>query len=169
MQIAYITSDIPGEMNATLRGLADQLAGCNLRAVGAVQINIDADSDSLCDMDLILLPDGPRVCISQRLGAGSTGCRLDTGRLAEAVQASSERLQRGADIVIVNKFGGHEAEGRGFRDLIAMALVEEVPVVVGVTSEKLATFEEFAGPFASPLPCDVPALLAWCQSQTAEA
>ncbi|WP_157973515.1 DUF2478 domain-containing protein [Tropicimonas sp. IMCC34043] len=163
MQLAYILTDRPGERNATLRALAEALKASGLHAVGAVQL--ECDPDATCQMDLLLLPDGPQVCISQALGPGSTGCRLDPDRLEHVVQAADTRLADGADVVIVNKFGHHEAEGHGFRQLIAAAAEREVPVVVGLAGAQLADFLAFAGDLATRLPCDPAALAEWCRTE----
>ena len=76
------------------------------------------------------------------------------------------RLAAGADILIVNKFGSHEAEGLGFRDLIGTALANGVPVVVGVTPAKLSEFREFVGDLGEELPCDPKGLQEWVAAGT---
>ncbi|PRY21425.1 uncharacterized protein DUF2478 [Aliiruegeria haliotis] len=161
MRLAYITSDTPGQMNTTLRTLAETVSGQGRRVVGAVQVNSEPEGDELCDKTLLLLPEGPQICISQTLGPGSTGCRLDTDALARAVQHTAGQLDAGADLLIVNKFGSHEAEGRGFRDLIGTALAREIPVVVGVTSAKRDDFLQFAGDLGTQIECDVEQLTNW--------
>ena len=161
MKLAYTISDAPGQMNATLRGLADRLSAEGLRAVGAVQVNTDAAPDEPAAMDLVLLPDGPTVGISQRLGAGSSGCRLDPDALERAVQQTAERLAAGADVLIVNKFGAHEVDGRGFRELIGTALESGTPAIVGVTTAKLPAFRDFVGDLAVAVPCDADTLHDW--------
>ncbi|MFV0333173.1 MAG: DUF2478 domain-containing protein [Tropicimonas sp.] len=162
MRLAHIRSDLPGEMNRTLSALAEAMLADGARVVGAVQVDGNPGGDTPGDMDLQVLPDGPRICISQSLGSGSGGCRLNPERLEEVVQECSVRLAQGADLLIVNKFGGHEADGRGFRELIATALSEGVPVVIGVTAEKLSDYESFAGDLAEEVACDLAALRAWC-------
>ncbi|NDR56132.1 DUF2478 domain-containing protein [Aliiruegeria sabulilitoris] len=165
MRLAHTGSDIPGKMNETLRRLAEAMQAEGARVVGAVQVNREPDSEDVpCDMDLKLLPDGPHMCISQSLGPGSTGCRLDTEQLEAAVHECGQRLAKGADLFFVNKFGSHEAEGRGFRDLIGTALAEDVAVVVGVTEAKLDDFRAFSGDMAEELPCDFDILLEWCRA-----
>ncbi|MFD0981353.1 DUF2478 domain-containing protein [Tropicimonas aquimaris] len=163
MKLAYTMSDVPGRMNATLNWLASALQAEGMRPVGAVQINRDADTGSKCAMDLLILPDGPRVCISQTLGPGASGCRLDTGSLELSVQRAAERLAEGADVFIANKFGKHEGDGRGFRDLIATALMQDVPAVVGTTAANLPAFLDFAGGLAEEVACDGDTLLSWCR------
>jgi len=92
-----------------------------------------------------VLPDGPVIRISQSLGAGARGCRLDPEALEIAVAAAEARLAAGADLVIVNKFGKHEADGRGFRALIAEAVAAGVPVLVGVNARNAPCLAEFLG------------------------
>ena len=57
----------------------------------------------------------------------------------------------GARLLIVNKFGKHEAEGRGFRSLIAEALASGLPVLLGVNQMNMHSFQAFAGDMAEPL------------------
>ncbi|MDV7144407.1 DUF2478 domain-containing protein [Tropicimonas sp. TH_r6] len=167
MKLAHIRSETPGEINETLRALARHMNERGARVVGGVQVNRAATSaDAPSDMDLELLPDGKVIRISQRLGPGSSGCRLDPAQLETAVGICSGRLANGADLLIVNKFGAHEAEGRGFRDLIGQALAEDVPVVVGVASAKLPAFRDFVGDLSQELPCELDALRAWCLEET---
>jgi hypothetical protein len=108
-----------------------------------------------------VLPDGPRLRISQDLGAAARGCRLDPGALETSVALSARRLAEGADVLIVNKFGKHEAEGRGFRDLIAEAVGRGLPVLVGLNGRNLPAFQAFAADLAVELPPRVEALLDW--------
>ncbi len=164
MRLAHVRSDIPGELNRTLGALAEAMLASGARVVGAVQISITPERDTPCDIDLKLLPDGALIRISQSLGPGSSGCRLDPGRLEEAVQECAARLVGGADLLIVNRFGGSEAEGRGFRSLIAAALSDGIPVVVGVGTAQLADFERFAGDLGTEVPCDLAALRKWCEA-----
>lgn len=110
----------------------------------------------------------PRLRISQDLGRSARGCRLDPAALATAVGLVSAKLSKGADILIVNKFGKHEAEGRGFRGVIAEALSLGIPVLVGVNALNLPAFETFAEGMASGLPPAASALEAWICECTAK-
>jgi len=80
------------------------------------------------------------------------------------VAESEARLTAGCDLVIVNKFGKHEAEGRGFRGLIADALTAGVPVLVGVNHLNAARFQTFCEDVAEPVAPDDAALDAWLAS-----
>jgi hypothetical protein len=150
-----------GDTDLVLHKLAKDLALRGLRCRGTVQINSERAESGPCDMDVRVLPDGPVLRISQDLGPSARGCRLDPAALETAVGLVSASLAGGADVLIVNKFGKHEAEGRGFRAVIAEALALGMPVIVGVNGLNLTGFEEFAGGLACRLPPDCEALSAW--------
>ncbi|MEM6914412.1 MAG: DUF2478 domain-containing protein, partial [Pseudomonadota bacterium] len=102
--------------------------------------------------------------ISQDLGRGATGCRLDPAGLeAAAARVEADLVARRPDIVILNKFGKQEVDGRGFRPVIARAIEMEVPVLTGVGSFGFNAFQTFAGEFGQELPISEEAMLSWCQ------
>lgn len=161
MRIACTMAPGRGDTDLILFGLARQLAARGLRCCGTVQINTERPDAGPCDMDVQVLPDGPALRISQDLGRDSRGCRLDPQALETAVGLVASAMAEGADLLFVNKFGKHEAEGRGFREVIAAALTRDIPVIVGVNRQNLAAFEAFAGGLAVTLPPREAALLAW--------
>lgn len=161
MHLAYTMAPGRGDTDLILLRLATDLAGRGLVCCGTVQVNSERPDDGPCDMDVRVLPDGPTLRISQHLGRSARGCRLDPTALETAVGLVSARLAAGADVLVVNKFGKHEAEGRGFRALIADALALGVPVIVGVNALNLPAFEAFAGGLADRLPPDAAALAGW--------
>lgn len=161
MNIAYLMAPGPGDTDLILSKLAGQLAARGLRCCGAVQINTERRDAGPCDMDVMVLPEGPVLRISQDLGRAARGCRLDPAALETAVGLVSASLVQGADVLIVNKFGKHEVEGRGFREVIATALAMDIPVVVGLGALNLTAFEEFAGGLAIRLPPEEAALATW--------
>jgi nucleoside-triphosphatase THEP1 len=162
--LAFTMAPGRGDTDLLLEGLALQMAARGLRCCGTVQINTARADDRACDMDVRVLPDGPVLRISQDRGPGARGCRLDPGALETAVAMAARRLASGADLLIVNKFGKHEAEGRGFRDVIAEALSRDVPVLVGLNALNRAAFEAFADGQALSLPPDRRALAEWVVS-----
>ncbi len=167
MDLAYTMAPGRGDTDLILRKLATDLAARGLRCCGIVQINSERADSGPCDMDVQVLPDGAVLRISQDLGPSARGCRLDPAALETAVGLVTASLGRGADVLVVNKFGKHEAEGRGFRAVIAEALALGMPVIVGVNGLNLASFQTFAGGLASPLPPDSDALAAWVASAIA--
>ena len=156
MRLATITLPGRGETDRLLASVAARLQGQGVALAGAVQFNLDCGDE--CEMEVQVLPDGPVIGISQSLGPGSQGCRLDAGALEAAVAEVAARMA-GARLLIVNKFGKHEAEGRGFRGLIGSALEGGMPVLIGVNAMNMQAFQAFAGEMAEPVLPDT--LDAW--------
>jgi nucleoside-triphosphatase THEP1 len=161
MRIAYTMAPGRGDTDLLLAACAGNLQAKGLRVCGTVQINSDRDDCDPCDMDVRVLPNGPVLRISQSLGRGSRGCRLDPDALETAVALVAAQLADGADVLIINKFGKHEAEGRGFRDVIAEALFRDIPVIVGLNALNKPAFMTFTDGQAVPIEPDVAALLHW--------
>ena len=69
------------------------------------------------------------------------------------------------ELLIINKFGKMEGEGRGFRDLIARAAAEGVPVLIGVNGLNRDALADFLGMPPPLLPAEVGAILAWAAAQ----
>lgn len=161
MNIAYMMAPGRGDVDEILYRLAGRLASRRIRCSGTVQINTGQPDTGPCDMDVKVLPDGPVLRISQDLGRESRGCRLDPQALENAVGLVSASLAKKPNVLIVNKFGKHEAEGRGFREVIVDALLLDIPVVVGLNALNLPAFEAFSGGLAVRLVADEAAIADW--------
>lgn len=161
MKLAYVMSPSRGGTDPLLAEVAGYLTLRGLRLCGTVQVNTQRESSRHCDMDMMVLPDGPVFRISQNRGEMARGCRLDAGLLETAVAHVAGAVGGGADLMIVNKFGKHEAEGRGFRSVIAAALDRDMPVLVGLNALNREAFDRFAGGLAQELPADLGRLLDW--------
>lgn len=164
MRIAYTKAPGRGDTDLLLARFAAALMARGVRLAGTVQINSDPPCDGPCDMDVRVLPDGPVIRISQSLGPGARGCRLDPGALQGAVAHVEDAMRRGFDLMIINKFGKHEASGQGFRDVIAEAVAQDIPVLVGASSLNAEAFQSFAGGLAQAVEPDLDALLAWAEA-----
>lgn len=159
MMLAALCPDQTQDCDSALAALVDRLALEGRRPVGAVQL---PQAGEIRAMDLRLLPSGRVLRISQDLGAGAQSCQLDPGALEQAVALAEAALAAGpADLLVVNRFGRQEAEGRGFAALIGTALAADMPVIVGLSPKFRPAFEHFAGDLAQWLPADPMALLDW--------
>jgi hypothetical protein len=165
MRLAGITGQGRGTTDRLLAAVADRLTQDGIRLAGALRPAAPGVGSGHCDSDLWLLPEGPLARITQDLGSGSNACRMDAGAFEGAVGVVASRLRAGdVDLVILNKFGLSEAEGRGFRAVIAEALGRGVPVLTGVSDTHRAAFERFAESMSLHLPPEEDAILDWCRS-----
>ncbi len=161
MKLAYIMSHGRGQTDPRLAEVARNLMQRGVRLCGTIQVNTERGDGRHCDMDLMVLPEGPALRISQDRGRWARGCRLDAGSLETAVARVAGALDLGADLMIINKFGKHEAEGRGFRPVIAAALERDVPVLVGLNPLNREAFDTFAGGVATEVCGDPGGILEW--------
>ncbi|CUH64532.1 ABC-type molybdate transport system, ATPase component [Thalassovita gelatinovora] len=163
MNIAYTMAPGRGDTDLLLYQLAQTMLKQGRRPCGTVQINTGRENEGPCDMDVKVLPEGPIIRISQQLGHAAKGCRLDPNALETAVGLVEASLLEGADCLIVNKFGKHEAEGRGFRSVIAEALSCDIPVLVGLNQLNAEAFMNFVGGEAVVVPPEEAALKSWME------
>ena len=168
MRMGYTIAPGRGDTDLLLAGVAATLMAEGVRLCGTVQINTACDGEGPCDMDVRVLPDGPIIRISQSLGPGARGCRLDPGALETAIAACEQRLP-GAEALFVNKFGKQEALGRGFRGLIAEAMALGLPVLVGLNALNRGAFETFTGGAGEEIAPETVALTEWMRAAIAEA
>ena len=161
MKLACTMAPGRGDTDLLLERLATELGARGLGCCGVVQINSERADAGPCDMDVRVLPDGPVLRISQDLGPQARGCRLDPAALETAAGLVATSLLSGADLLIINKFGKHEAEGRGFRNVIAKAVAMNVPVLVGLNELNRDAFEAFAGDMPVRLSSDIEVLMEW--------
>jgi hypothetical protein len=152
----------PGEgVDRLLHGFAAELIRRGFRVGGVVQLTGEAAEVCAAPMDLLDLRTGRSIPISQRLGRGSSSCRVDPAGVAEAAPLVREALARGVDLLVVNKFGGLEAGGGGLAAELAEAVAAGVPVLTSVGAKHLSAFLGFAGDLVRPLPPQEPALWRW--------
>ncbi len=134
-----------------LSRLAESLCQRGLRVAGVIE-HLEDNPDGPCDVRLEVLGArigaGNAIALSASRGRGARGCRLDTDALMRAVSLTQAALEAGADILIINKFGKMEAEGSGFRPVLADAVMRGIPVVIGVPARNLDAFRVFAGEMA---------------------
>lgn len=161
MKIAYTMAHGRGELDLLLAELAKQLESRGLVTRGIVQTNSECAPDAQCDMDVQILPDGDVIRISQSLGKESKGCRLDPDAMAHAVTEVARSMEAPYDVFLLNKFGKQEADGKGFRDLLAEAAANGATVIAGTNPLNAENFESFADGMATKVDANIDALLAW--------
>jgi uncharacterized protein DUF2478 len=153
--LVYEQSEDPDRI---LREFAADLNGRGFRAVGLVQLGHHCLDASLSAM---LVHTGEELNLFQDLGSCAAGCRLDVGQLLDAGQQIARAIDDGADVLIINRFGRQEREGKGLSYLVEHALSSDIPVVIAVPSHRFADWIKFADGMSVKLHCNRFALDAW--------
>ena len=128
-----------------ISAIADKLKSEGYCVGGVVQSNIVQPGQCRCDMVLTELSSGQGIPISQNLGNQSRGCRLDPAALEQIVGFVEASVRDGLDILVLNKFGKQEIEGKGLRSVIALALDADIPVLVGLNRANIEAWNQFCG------------------------
>lgn len=137
------------------RRLAAVLKASGMAPAGFVQHDEERPGRSRCDMVLENLQTGERVPISEDRGAEARGCRLDPNALVAAVEDVRATLGSQAGVLVLSKFGKSEAEGSGYRPLIAQALELGVPIILGVPRRNIENWRHFAEDLAREVEAEV--------------
>jgi nucleoside-triphosphatase THEP1 len=143
-----ILYDASSDVAPLMRRIVACLTADGLRCAGFVQRDVERPGRSRCDMLLENIATGLRLPISEDRGPGARGCRLDEDALGRAITAAIEAISQAPDVLVLNKFGKSESEGRGFRPLIAAALDAGIPVIVPVPWRNAESWRQFAGELA---------------------
>lgn len=163
--LGYVVNGAKGEADLLLAEVVARLEAEAVALAGVVQENTVFDPDRACHMDLRILGLPEKIRISQDLGPLSEGCRLNVPELERAVGLVQSTLSPTPPaLLVLNKFGKHEAEGRGFRPMIGWAFGEGIPVLTGVNPKNLPALTAFAEDLATELPPEAEAILAWCRA-----
>jgi hypothetical protein len=158
--LAALVYDGHDDPDAVLRDFADALNAQGRRVVGMVQTGQCADSS----LSAVLVHSGETLLLAQPPSPGATGCKLDLSRLQDAGARIADALAAGADLLIINRFGKRERDGKGLGFLIERALGADIPVIIAVSSNRFADWISFSGGMSVKLACDRDALEAWWRS-----
>ncbi len=151
-----------GVADDVLAEIVERLSSRNVRLAGTVQSNTDRDGMH-CNMTLENLATGEKHDIADNRGTGARGCRMNVPMfeaLVGQVQASLRSPR--PDLLVINRFGKREVEGRGFRDVIAEAAGRGIPVIVALNESSRAAWKDFTAGDGAVLPVSGAAVWKWC-------
>jgi hypothetical protein len=94
-------------------------------------------------------------------GADGDHCSLDSQWLDQMGTRTATTVRRGVDVVIVNRVGPLEVNGRGFRDAIRAASETKTPLVIAVPQFAFARWTRFSSGMTVRLDCTLDSVLAW--------
>lgn len=164
-RVLALTYEDGPAFDALLWSVTKDLKARGLRLAGVAQLNKARADRHRCDMLLEELSSGKAVLISHDRGAHARGCRLDLDVLAAVVHDVEHALVQDAEMLIINKFGKEEAEGRGLRNAIAIAVDRRIPVLVGVPLRNRTEWLRFCGDIAVERPATRVAIEAWLNDE----
>ncbi len=147
-----------------LADVVEQLRSRGLRVVGSLQRKRQG-GEACCDaVEVEDLGLDQRVDVTENRGKGAEGCRLDIQALAkvvESIEMQIDSTDKPVDLVMVNRFGQAESEGRGMRAALNSAVSKSLPVLVAVKPRYLDDWNEWHQGGAVNLKPDADAIIDW--------
>ncbi len=135
-------------IDAQLAHICQGLTGNGLTVGGLIQNNSCTDETGV---QLIDLRSQETFSIWENRGSLASGCRLDETGLLLSAKVIEQAIHDRVDLVIINRFGRAESEGKGLRDHFAQAVDTGVPVLTGVREPYIAAWQQFHGGMAHEL------------------
>ncbi len=132
--------------------------------VGGLVQRTSQDANGRPRMELKDLRSGRIYLISENLGAGSTACCLSAPALAEASQVLRREMERPPELLVVSKFAGLEAEGRGLAPEMFEAVTRGIPVLTTLAWRHKPRWDALTGRAGTMLPAEEEALWRWWET-----
>jgi len=132
-------------------------------AIGFLQRQNMQEGECCGQIELEDIATGTRHVISQALGSGARGCRLDPQALAGIAGLLLTRVEAGPDLLILNRFGKGEAEGGGFRAVIEAACMRGIPTLTAVREDYVEAWRAFSGDLGVLIAPDRGAAIGWAR------
>jgi len=165
--LAAVVFENGDEVNRLLTDFAAGLAAQKIRLGGFIQVSEDRGNCGCPDTYVLDLATGVRTKILQDLGTGSQGCRVDTSVVAGIGQLVRAALERTPQLIVFNRFGRLESEGKGLREEIGMAVAMEIPTLVAVSARYLADWRGFVAELGDELACQPDDVSGWWKDVSA--
>jgi uncharacterized protein len=146
-----------------LRDFADLLKKRGWHVSGLVQEVMRDSNGHKLGLDAINLKTGERLPLARpsKEDREAGTCGFDIGLLAETSSVLLEAMNTNADLLIIEKFGEREQDGRGLAEEIVSAALSGIPTLVAVPASALETWNEFTGRLGVLLPHDTESLWDW--------
>jgi hypothetical protein len=163
--IAALHGESTFDIQRLLRQFVERRLREGLRVAGATEIAEASHKGACRSLALREIGAGAHFSIVQDLGRGSQACNLDTNGVAAACASVLAAIDRGADVVVLSKFGKLEASGGGLLDCFAAAASAGIPCIAGVSRTLSASFAEWAGDYLEWVEASDGALEAWWRAR----
>lgn len=164
LDAAAIIHNHDQKVESLLADFAFELRDQGVAVKGVVQRNTPDPNGGHDRMDLVDIETRETYGISQKLGRAAGSCHLDQSGLAEASSVLRRALAGRPALLIANRFGEQEVNGRGFADEMLTAMSEGIPILTAVADRWRTQWQTFTGGGAALLPASPIALKRWFDS-----
>ncbi|MEE8365693.1 MAG: DUF2478 domain-containing protein [Gammaproteobacteria bacterium] len=135
----------------------------NTRVGGILQEALFNSEGGIVGLNAIDVSTNRRIPITRPV-KNSDECGLDVAALAETTDIIRNAIRDRLDLVVVEKFGELEQNGKGLIDEILQTIMEGIPLLIAVPEAALPVWQELSGELGSVLPFSEEAFQQWWQS-----
>jgi len=151
-----------GDRMALLK-FVEKLKSSNIRVGGVLQEALFDPAGAITGLDAIDVATNERIPIS-RPSKNDDECGLDVSALAETTRIIRHAISEHFDLVVVEKFGELEQDGKGLIDEIFQTIAEGIPLLISVPEAALPVWQQRSGELGSVLEFSEQAFEQWWQS-----
>ncbi|MDH5355856.1 MAG: DUF2478 domain-containing protein [Gammaproteobacteria bacterium] len=137
----------------------EKLMNLNVRVGGVLQEAVYNSENEVTGLNAINVATGQRMPISRP--AKHSECGLDVSALAETSGIIRQAIDDQVDLIVVEKFGELEQDGRGLIDEILLTISEGIPLLISVPKAALPIWQERSGELGSVLAFSEEAFEGW--------
>lgn len=149
------------DINATLRDVVTKLQAVGVKVGGVLQEAEWMPNECCARLHIVDIRSGQTERITQDRGSGSRGCKLDPRGLAAISHCITDAIRAKSDLIIINKFGRAESEGRGLLSCFSDAVTACIPVLTTVREPYIDAWRSYHGGLAAWLPPRTDAIHQW--------
>ena len=161
---AAIVVDGSVDVDALLAEIVVQQRRAGRRVRGLLMMHRGASEGCAGDMVLVDIEKRDEYLVSLPTGGGS--CRADVQGFASASRVLKNAIEESPDLVVCNRFGSLEAEGKGFVAELLDVMACGIPLLTAVAASRVDAWQRFSGG-ARLLPARSDDVSAWLKSTLA--
>ena len=155
------------DVDKIIRDVVIGLKSDGLAVAGIIQRSGRADPVLCQGVNVEFIGSDKLLSISQELGPDATGCSLDQTRLADVAGLLAETVEKGADLLVINRFGKSEANGGGLIDCANTAIMAGIPVLMAVGWKYHAKWCAYHGGMGLEIEPEKELIANWCRTNIA--
>ena len=145
----------------------ERLKSNNVRVGGVLQEALFNSAGEITGLDAIDVDTNQRIPISRPM-ENRDECGLDVSALAGTTEIIRKAIDDRLALVVVEKFGELEQEGKGLIDEIFQTIAAGIPLLISVPEAALAAWQERSGELGSVLSFNEEAFQQWWQGLAIE-
>ena len=135
----------------------------NIRVGGVLQEALYNSEGKIVGLNAVDALTNRRIPITHPVN-NDDECGLDVSALAETSDIIRNAINDRLDLVVVEKFGELEQNGKGLIDEILQTIVEGIPLLISVPEAAVPVWQDRSGELGSVLPFTEEAFRQWWQN-----